>query len=48
MVDANTHPLGVMTPRDVTEFLAQNLTEVARILPRQIKLEHATRNPVAK
>lgn len=48
MVDANNHPLGVLTACDVTEFLAEDLAEVARIGPRQIRLEHATRNQVAK
>ena len=48
VVDANNHLLGVLTADDVTEFLAEELTEVARIVPRQIKLEQATRDSVAK
>lgn len=46
--DVNNHLLGVLTACDVTAFQAEELTEVARILPRRIKLEHATRNTVAK
>ena len=48
VVDANSHLLRVLTADDVTEFLAEELTEVARIVPRQIKREHATRDPVEK
>jgi len=47
VVDAHAHLLGVVTADDVTEFLATELTELARIVPRQIKLEEATREPVA-
>ena len=47
-VDANNHLQGVLTADDVTEFLAEELTEVARIVPRQIKREHATRDPMEK
>ena len=47
VVDANNHLLGVLTADDVTEFLAEELTEVARIARRQIKLEQATRDPLA-
>ena len=45
---ANNPLLGVLTADDVTEFLAEELTEVARIVPHQIKREHATRDPVDK
>ena len=48
VVDAHNHLLGVLTADDVTEFLAEELTEVARIAPRQIKREEATRDPVAR
>ena len=48
VVDANSHLLRVLTADDVTEFLAEELTEVARIVPHQIKREHATRDPVEK
>ncbi|MGZ5733025.1 MAG: CBS domain-containing protein [Caldimonas sp.] len=47
VVDARNHLLGVLTADDVTEFLAEALTEVARIAPRQMKREEATRGPVA-
>jgi len=48
VVDANNHLLGILTADDVTEFLAEELTEVARIVPHQIKREHATRDSAAK
>lgn len=47
VVDAHNHLCGVLTADDVTKFLAEELTEVARIAPRQIKREEATRDPVA-
>jgi len=47
VVDAHAHLLGVVTADDVTEFLAAELTEVACIVPRQIRLEEAKREPVA-
>lgn len=47
VVDAHNHLVGVLTADDVTEFLAEELTEVARIVPRQIKREEATRDPLA-
>ena len=47
MVDTHNHLRGVLTADDVTKFLAEKLTEVARIAPRQIKREEATREPVA-
>ena len=46
VVDANNHLLGVLTADDLTEFLAGELTELARIVPRQIKLEQVTRDSV--
>ncbi len=45
VVDAKGHLLGMLTADDVTEFLAAELSEVARIMPRQIKLEQAHRGP---
>ena len=48
VVDAHNHLLGILTADDVTEFLAEELTEVARIAPRQIKREEAMREPVAR
>lgn len=47
VVDTHNHLRGVLTADDVTKFLAEELTEVARIAPRQIKREEATREPVA-
>ncbi len=47
VVDAHNHLRGVLTADDVTAFLAEELTEVARIAPRQIKREEAERDPVA-
>ncbi len=47
VVDAHNHLVGILTTDDVTRFLAEELTEVARIAPRQIKREEATRDPVA-
>lgn len=46
VVDAHNHLVGVLTADDVTKFLADELTEVARIAPHQIKREQATRDPV--
>ena len=43
VVDEHNRLLGVVTADDVTKFLAAELTEVARIVPRQIKLEQAAR-----
>jgi CBS domain-containing protein len=47
VVDAHNRLLGVLTADDVTEFLAEELTQVARIMPRQIKVEEAALDPVA-
>ena len=44
----HNHLLGVLTADDVTEFLAEELTELVRIAPRQIKREEVTRDPVAR
>ena len=48
VVVANNHLLGDLTADDVIEFLAEELTELARIVPHQIKREHATRDLVEK
>jgi signal-transduction protein with cAMP-binding, CBS, and nucleotidyltransferase domain len=48
VVDARNFLVGVLTADDVTEFLAEELTEVARIVPRQVKLEQAQRAPISK
>jgi signal-transduction protein with cAMP-binding, CBS, and nucleotidyltransferase domain len=48
VVNARNHLVGVLTADDVTKFLAQELTEVARIAPHQIKREEARRDPVAR
>ena len=47
VVDAHNHLVGVLTADDVTRFLAEILTDVARISPLQIKREEARREPVA-
>ena len=48
MVYAQCHLMGVLTADDVARFLAEELTNVARIAPRQISREEATRDPVAR
>lgn len=47
VVDTQGRLLGVLTADDVTRFIAEELTELARVAPRQIKHEMATREPVA-
>jgi len=47
VVDAHNHLVGVLTADDVTKFLAEELTEVARIAPRQVKREEVAREPAA-
>ena len=47
VVDAQARLLGVVTADDVTALLAAELTELARIVPRRIKLEEASRPLVA-
>ena len=44
IVDAQCHLKGVLTADDVTRFLAEELTSVARITPRQRTKEEATRD----
>jgi len=46
VVDTHNHLLGMLTADDVLQFLAEELTEVARIAPRQIKREEAARDPL--
>jgi len=46
VVDANGTLVGVLSADDVTEFLAEELTGVARIGPRQSVLEKAALPPV--
>ena len=46
VVDAHNHLVGVLTADDLTRFLAEELTEVARIPLQQAKREEATRDPV--
>ena len=43
VVDAHNRLVGVLTADDVTRFLAEEMAEIARIVPRQIKREEATR-----
>ena len=40
--------VGVLTADDVAEFLAEELTEVARIVPRQMQREEALRTPIGQ
>jgi signal-transduction protein with cAMP-binding, CBS, and nucleotidyltransferase domain len=43
VVDADNHLCGLLTADDVARFLAQELTEVARIGPEQIRAEQSRR-----
>ena len=47
VVDAKSRLLGVLTADDVSRFLAEELTELARVVPHQIKRETAVREAVA-
>ena len=47
VVDAHNHLVGVLTTDDVTRFLAEQLSDLARISPLQIEREKARREPVA-
>jgi CBS domain-containing protein len=47
IVDARNTLVGVLTVDDITEFLAAELSEVARIVPHQVKLEQVKLAPVA-
>ena len=46
VVDAQDFVVGVLTADDVTELLAEELTELARIVPGQVKVEQTRRAPV--
>ena len=48
VVDARGQLIGVLTADDVAEFLAEELTEVARIVPRQMQREEALRTPIGQ
>jgi CBS domain-containing protein len=47
VVDRKNHLVGVVTSDDLTRFLAEELFEVTRVVPRQIKLEESRRAPAA-
>lgn len=47
VVDLKNHLVGVLTADDVTRFLAQELSDVTRVVPRQIQLEERRRAPAA-
>lgn len=46
VVDRNGALVGMVSADDVTELLAEELTELARIAPRQSRLEKASLRPV--
>lgn len=46
IINAQCHLMGVLTADDVTRFLAEELASVARITPRQLTKEGATRDSV--
>ncbi|HSN32121.1 MAG TPA: CBS domain-containing protein [Ideonella sp.] len=48
VVDSRRQLVGVLTADDVTEFLAEELTEIARIVPRQMQHEEAVRAPLTR
>ena len=45
IVDAQCHLRGVLTADDVIRFLAEELTNVSRVMPRQVTKEEAARAP---
>jgi len=47
VVDSKNHLVGVLTSDDLTRFLAEELSEVTHVVPRQIKLEETRRAPAA-
>lgn len=47
VVDTRNRLVGMLTSDDVTRFLAQELSDVTRVVPRQIKLEESRRAPAA-
>lgn len=46
VVDAQRFAVGVLTADDVIEFLAEEFTDLARIVPRQAKVERSRRAPL--
>ena len=46
VVDARCHLLGILTADDVTRFLTEELSALARVVPRQIQREEAELDPV--
>jgi CBS domain-containing protein len=47
VVDVQCGLVGVVTADDLSRFLAEELTEIARVVPQQIKREAVVREPVA-
>jgi signal-transduction protein with cAMP-binding, CBS, and nucleotidyltransferase domain len=47
VIDSDGHLVGVLSQDDVIGFLSQEMTQVARVSPDQIKAERAHRAPVA-
>jgi len=47
VVDAKCRLLGILTADDLSRFLAEELTEIARVVPHQIKREAAARAATA-
>lgn len=45
VVDAHNHLLGILTADDVTRFLAQELSDVARIATHQVERESSASRP---
>ena len=46
VVDRSGALVGMLSADDVTEFLAEELTELAHIAPRQSKIEQSTLRPI--
>ena len=42
VLDASGFLIGMLTLDDVVEFLAEELTKIARVVPRQIRLKRPT------
>jgi signal-transduction protein with cAMP-binding, CBS, and nucleotidyltransferase domain len=47
VVDSRSHLFGILSADDVTRFLAEELSELARIVPRQIQREQTALEPLA-
>lgn len=45
VVDTRNHLVGVLTSDDIASFLAQELSELAQVVPREIRLEQTRRAP---